>query len=66
MPSATLPLTQSHFEQLLCPFDEMCREQNFMAFTQAGQRERTAAHRTDRARRKFHSADTLQEHWFPT
>ncbi len=37
------PLSQSHFEQLHCLFDAVCRERRFLAFTHAGPREETFA-----------------------
>jgi ribosomal protein S18 acetylase RimI-like enzyme len=43
MSVALEPLTQSHFEQLHCLFDAVCRERRFLAFTHAGPREETFA-----------------------
>jgi ribosomal protein S18 acetylase RimI-like enzyme len=38
------PLNEGHFERLHLLFDEVCREERYLAFTEAGSREKTFAY----------------------
>ncbi len=44
MPLKIEALQETHFEQLHCVFDAVCRERKFMAFTEAGPKEQTFAY----------------------
>ena len=44
MPFKIEALQETHFEQLHCVFDAVCRERKFMAFTEAGHKEQTFAY----------------------